>query len=168
MSNNGTAARKNRSGCPALVGLINQGHEIIVTHGNGPQVGMINLAFDSASATGDKVAPWHFPECAAMSQGYIGDHLQNAIMRELRNESMPWYVATVVTQTVVDENDPAFQKPTKPIGGIYTSIPPGPDEGSIPTGVLRRGRRAGLAADGGFAQAGGHRGDEVHPESAGP
>ena len=104
---------------PSLVGLIKQGHEIIVSHGNGPQVGMIKLAFDSASAAGDKVASMALPECTAMSQGYIGAHLQNAILREVRKEGMPWYAATVVTQVVVDEKDPAFQKPTKPIGAFY-------------------------------------------------
>ena len=105
--------------CPALVGLISQGHEIIVSHGNGPQVGMIHLAFDEASKVNGKVAPMPLQECTAMSQGYIGYHLQKGIAKELRLQKMPWQVATVVTQVVVDENDPAFRNPTKPIGAFY-------------------------------------------------
>lgn len=105
--------------CPALVGLISQGHEIIVSHGNGPQVGMINLAFDVASGINEKIAPMPLQECTAMSQGYIGYHLQKGIARELRRQKMPWQVATVVTQVVVDPADEAFKRPTKPIGAFY-------------------------------------------------
>ena len=111
-------ARLNEA-APSLIGLIKQGHEIIVSHGNGPQVGMIQKAFDTAAEAGAKVATMALPECTAMSQGYIGAHLQNAILREVRKEGMPWYAATVVTQVVVDRDDPAFQKPTKPIGAFY-------------------------------------------------
>lgn len=99
--------------CPALVGLIHQGHEIIISHGNGPQVGMIQAAFDTAAKTNPKVAPMPLPECTAMSQGYIGYHLQQGMRRTLRANGMPWQVATVVTQVVVDPDDPAFGEPTK-------------------------------------------------------
>lgn len=109
-----------REACPSLIGLIAQGHEIIVSHGNGPQVGMINNAFDIASVRSEKVPHMDLMECAAMSQGYIGYHLQQGILRELRLQNMPWHVATVVTQTLVDPQDEAFQKPTKPIGAFYT------------------------------------------------
>ena len=105
--------------CPALVGLIHQGHEIIISHGNGPQVGMIQAAFDTAAKTNPKVAPMPLPECTAMSQGYIGYHLQQGMRRTLRANGMPWQVATVVTQVVVDPDDPAFGEPTKPIGAFY-------------------------------------------------
>ena len=105
---------------PSLIGLIKQGHEIIVSHGNGPQVGMIKLALDTAADATDKVSRFPLPECTAMSQGYIGYHLQNGILRELRIEGMPWHVATVITQMEVDPNDPAFKNPTKPIGAFYT------------------------------------------------
>lgn len=111
---------KLRFSSKALVKLIMQGNEIIVSHGNGPQVGMINLAFEDASRGSDKVVPLEMPECTAMSQGYIGYHLQNAIREELRDRKMPWHAASIVTQVVVDENDPAFRNPTKPIGGFYT------------------------------------------------
>ena len=108
--------------CPALVGLIHQGHEIIVSHGNGPQVGMIQTAFDAAAKTNPAVAPMPLPECTAMSQGYIGYHLQNAIGNELTARGLRKDVATVVTQVLVDENDPAFQHPTKPIGSFYDKV----------------------------------------------
>lgn len=105
---------------PSLIGLISQGHEIIISHGNGPQVGMINLAFQAAAAVNDKVVPMELMECTAMSQGYIGYHLQKGIKKELRRQNMPWHVASVVTQVIVDKNDPAFANPTKPIGGFYS------------------------------------------------
>lgn len=111
--------RKIDEAAPSLIGLIKQGHEIIVSHGNGPQVGMINLAFDAASQQSDKIAKMELPECTAMSQGYIGYHLQKGILKELKRVGMPWHVATVVTQVEVDEHDPAFSNPTKPIGAFY-------------------------------------------------
>ena len=98
-----------------IVDLIAEGHEVVIAHGNGPQVGMINLAFDC----GD-VPPMPFPECGAMSQGYIGYHLQNALREELLSRGMKHPVATIVTQVVVDKEDPAFQNPTKPIGSFYS------------------------------------------------
>ena len=82
---------------------------------------MIRQAFDTASAANEKVPVFELPECTAMSQGYIGFHLQKGIKKELRREGMPWHVATVVTQIVVDKDDPAFLNPTKPIGSFYTA-----------------------------------------------
>ena len=105
---------------PALVGLIKQGHEIVVSHGNGPQVGMIRLAFDAACSVTDKVCAFPLPECTALSQGYIGYHLQNGLDRELRREGLPWQAVTVVTQVEVDAADPAFENPTKPIGAFVS------------------------------------------------
>lgn len=105
---------------PSLVDLIRQGHEIIISHGNGPQVGMIKLGLDMAADASSKISRFPLPECTAMSQGYIGSQLQNGILRELRAKKMPWYVATVVTQIEVDPNDPAFDNPTKPIGAFYS------------------------------------------------
>lgn len=102
-----------------LIGLIAQGHEIIVSHGNGPQVGTISLAFDLASAIDQHIPAMELPECTAMSQGYIGYHLQQAMAAELRRQSMPWHVATVVTQVEVRSDDPAFAVPTKPVGRFY-------------------------------------------------
>ncbi|MHB9856932.1 carbamate kinase [Streptomyces sp. YIM S03343] len=104
---------------PALVGLISLGHEIILSHGNGPQVGAISLAFDTASQHNERVPAMDLPECTAMSQGYIGYHLQQGINKELSAQKMPWHVATVVTQVEVAADDPAFDTPTKPIGSFY-------------------------------------------------
>ena len=102
-----------------IVDLIQDGNEVVIAHGNGPQVGMINLGLDTAAKEGAIKSDMPFPECGAMSQGYIGYHLQNAIGNELRRRGMDKEVATVVTQVVVDENDPAFLHPTKPVGGFY-------------------------------------------------
>ena len=90
-----------------IVDLIEAGNEVVVAHGNGPQVGMINLGLSTAAESG------------AMSQGYIGYHLQNAIGNELAARGISKGVATVVTQTLVSEDDPAFQHPTKPVGAFY-------------------------------------------------
>ncbi|MDU5082691.1 carbamate kinase [uncultured Tissierella sp.] len=95
-----------------IVDLIEKGHEVIIAHGNGPQVGMINLAMEEVSMP--------FPECIAMSQGYIGYHLQNRIYEELNRRNINKDVVTIVTQVVVDENDEALQNPTKPIGRFYS------------------------------------------------
>lgn len=104
----------------SIVDLIEAGNQVILSHGNGPQVGMINLAMDQASKSEAGTPEMPFPECGAMSQGYIGYHLQNAIQNELRLRGIKKSVATIVTQVVVDKNDPAFQNPTKPVGSFYT------------------------------------------------
>jgi len=103
-----------------IVDLIAQGNQVIIAHGNGPQVGMINLGMSSAAEAGTIKAAMPFPECGSMSQGYIGYHLQNAINNEMTARGMTIPVGTLVTQVLVDENDPAFQKPTKPIGAFYS------------------------------------------------
>ena len=103
-----------------IVDLIADGHEVIIAHGNGPQVGMINLAMDVASKSSAATPEMPFPECGAMSQGYIGYHLQNAIREELLERDMKIPVATVVTQVIVDKNDSAFETPTKPVGAFYS------------------------------------------------
>ncbi len=112
------AAVKNTTG--SIIDLLEEGHQIILTHGNGPQIGMINLAFELATASKEKTPAMPFPECGAMSQGYIGYHLQNALGREIRSRGITKSVATIVTQVVVDPNDGAFSRPTKPIGSFYS------------------------------------------------
>ena len=102
-----------------IVDLIAQGNEVVIAHGNGPQVGMINLGMSTAAEAKAIKSDMPFPDCGAMSQGYIGYHLQNAIGNELAERGMNKEVATVVTQVLVDENDPAFQNPTKPVGAFY-------------------------------------------------
>jgi carbamate kinase len=103
-----------------IVDLIEAGNQVVIAHGNGPQVGMINLAMSTAANAKAIKSDMPFPECGAMSQGYIGYHLQNSIRNELKKRGVKKSVATVVTQVLVDENDPAFQHPTKPIGAFYT------------------------------------------------
>lgn len=103
-----------------IVDLIEHGNQVILAHGNGPQVGMINLAMDTASKTAASTPEMPFPECGAMSQGYIGFHLQNAIREELLSRGLETPVATVITQVVVDKDDPAFGRPSKPIGSFYS------------------------------------------------
>lgn len=103
-----------------IVDLVEEGYEVIVGHGNGPQVGMINLAMEYSANNGGNTPLMPFPECGAMSQGYIGYHLQQAIQRELKARNIEKECASVVTQVVVDKNDSAFQKPTKPVGSFYS------------------------------------------------
>ena len=103
----------------SIVDLIKQGHNVVVGHGNGPQVGMINSAFiESEKAINSPVMP--FAECGAMSQGYIGYHLIQSIKNELNANGINKNVACVVTQVEVDKNDERFQNPTKPIGSFFT------------------------------------------------
>ena len=105
----------------SILDLIESGNKVIIGHGNGPQVGMINTALDIAAKAESKIPQMPFPECGAMSQGYIGYHLQNAIKNEAaRRGKADMPVATVVTQTLVDENDPAFKNPTKPVGAFMS------------------------------------------------
>lgn len=108
-----------RAAAPALVGLIEEGYEIVISHGNGPQVGLIQQVFQHGAQAGIAPEGFDLPECTALSQGYIGYHLQQCILRELRNRSLPWHVSTVVTQVEVDPADPAFDTPTKPVGSFY-------------------------------------------------
>ena len=102
-----------------IVDMVAEGINVVVSHGNGPQVGMINNAFDYASTHDGKTPAMPFPECGAMSQGYIGYHLQNSIANELAARGIQKTVGTLVTQVLVDEADPAFQKPSKPVGAFY-------------------------------------------------
>ena len=103
-----------------LADLVEKGYELVIGHGNGPQVGMINLAMEYSSQRGGGTPFMPFPECGAMTQGYIGYHLQQALQEELRRRGIAKPVVTLVTQVVVDENDPGFQHPTKPVGSFYT------------------------------------------------
>ena len=100
----------------SIVHLIKLGNEVVIVHGNGPQVGMINLAFTESTSAPDMP----FPECGAMSQGYIGFHIQNAIQNALKDEGIQRNVATVVTQVLVDKDDPLFKSPSKPVGAFYS------------------------------------------------
>ena len=105
----------------AIVDLLAHGHRVVVTHGNGPQVGMIHLAFEAAAATQTHSPHLPMSVCVALSQGYIGYDLQNALREELLDRGMEVPVATLITQVIVDEHDPAFQHPTKPIGSHFSA-----------------------------------------------
>ena len=100
----------------AIVDLIIDNNEVAIVHGNGPQVGMINLAFETSKETPNMP----FPECSAMSEGYIGYHIQNALYNALNAKGVNKTVATVVTQVLVDPKDPLFLSPSKPIGSFYS------------------------------------------------
>ena len=103
--------------CEHVAQISSQGYEIAVVHGNGPQVGRIVMASEAAK----EVTPaMPFDVCGAMSQGYIGYHIQQCLRYALNMQNRHVPVVTVATQVVVDENDPAFQNPTKPIGPFYT------------------------------------------------
>ena len=100
----------------AITDLIIDNNEVAIVHGNGPQVGMINLAFETSKETPNMP----FPECGAMSEGYIGYHIQNALYNSLKEKGVNKTVCTVVTQVLVDPNDPLFLNPSKPIGSFYS------------------------------------------------
>ena len=102
-----------------VVPLVKQGHDILLNHGNGPPVGVINLAFEDSYENKD-IPYMPFPECTAMSQGYIGYHLQKGLRDVLEKEKIQKEIVALVTQVIVDSNDPSFQNPTKPVGPFYT------------------------------------------------
>ncbi len=105
----------------AIADLIEEGHEVVVAHGNGPQVGMIQAAMAELTRSDpEKYIPCPLSVCVAMSQGYIGYDLQNALREELLDRGIVKGVSTVLTQVEVDPNDPAFQHPTKPIGSFMS------------------------------------------------
>ncbi|MDR3242181.1 MAG: carbamate kinase [Lactobacillaceae bacterium] len=109
--------KKAKGSAKSIADLIVAGHQVVIVHGNGPQVGKIRLAFEKADE-GKDIMP--FPECTAMSQGYIGYHLQQTIDEELVARGVNDVpVITILMQVIVDPTDPAFANPTKPIGGYY-------------------------------------------------
>ncbi len=103
--------------CEHIASISGMGYEIAVVHGNGPQVGRIVMASEAAK---DVTPAMPFDVCGAMSQGYIGYHIQQCLKYALNKSNRNVPVVTVATQMIVDEKDPAFQKPTKPIGPFYT------------------------------------------------
>ncbi|MDR1357968.1 MAG: carbamate kinase [Coriobacteriales bacterium] len=103
-----------------IADLIEAGHDVAICHGNGPQVGMIDLAFETASRTVESIDAMPLSTDGAMSQGYIGFGIQKALYRELHERSIDKVAASIVTQVLVDPADPAFENPSKPIGSFYT------------------------------------------------
>ncbi|EEQ58090.1 carbamate kinase [Clostridiales bacterium 1_7_47FAA] len=103
--------------CGYIADICCKGYEIAIVHGNGPQVGRILLASEAAR---DVTPAMPFDVCGAMSQGFIGYHIQQSLKYELNKRNMNYPVLSVTTQIVVDKDDPAFSNPTKPIGPFYT------------------------------------------------
>ncbi len=102
-----------------IVKLIKEGNQIVLTHGNGPQVGQISLAMEYASFGEVKTPLMPFAECGSMSQGYIGYQLQQALQDEMERQKVKKDCVTLITQVLVDASDTAFNNPTKPIGAFY-------------------------------------------------
>lgn len=105
--------------CDYIAQISCSGYEMAIVHGNGPQVGRIVLACETAK---EVVPPMPFDVCGAMSQGYIGYHLQQSLKYALNKHNRNVSVVTVATQMIVDKDDKAFQNPTKPIGAFYTKV----------------------------------------------
>lgn len=103
-----------------IVKLIKEGNKIVLTHGNGPQVGQIALAMEYAHQGSINTPLMPFAECGSMSQGYIGYQLQQVLQDEMERQKVKKDCVTVITQVLVAANDPAFQNPTKPIGAFYS------------------------------------------------
>ena len=104
-----------RKAASVIADLAEEGYQIVITHGNGPQVGLVNLAFENSN-----VPSMPFAECGAMTQGYIGYHLQQCLKNELMKRNISKECISIVTQVMVDENDPAFSDPSKPIGSFLS------------------------------------------------
>jgi len=100
-----------------MVNVVKKGYELILVHGNGPQVGNLLIQMEAAA---DRIPPYSLDICDAMTEGSMGFMLERALVNELRRHSIDKDVASLVTQVVVDKDDPAFAKPTKPVGPFYT------------------------------------------------
>ncbi|MDO5718070.1 MAG: carbamate kinase [Tissierellia bacterium] len=104
----------------SIADLVESGARVTICHGNGPQVGMIKKAMDTATNADESIPMMPFPECGAMSEGYIGYHLQSALHNELKSRNLDINVVSLVTQVLVDANDQSFNNPTKPIGNFMS------------------------------------------------
>jgi len=108
-----------RSTSKKIVELVKAGYQVVVTHGNGPQVGLVTDCFDTYKIDHD-IDRFTMSVCVSITQGYIGYDLQNMLREELLNQGLNIPVSTVITQVIVDPDDPAFNEPTKPIGLYLT------------------------------------------------
>lgn len=111
--------RNSQKAAELMVQIIKKGYEVILVHGNGPQVGNLLIQMEEAA---NKIPLFSLDVCDAMTEGSMGFMLEKALVNELRKSSIDKDVATVITQVVVDKGDPAFQKPTKPVGPFYTKF----------------------------------------------
>ncbi|WP_297790186.1 carbamate kinase [uncultured Anaerococcus sp.] len=104
----------------ALVDIIEKYERVAIVHGNGPQVGVINLGLAKGAEVDESLPKFPLVECVSLSQGYIGYHLQQAIGNEIEKRDLDKKVVTIISQVEVAKNDPAFSEPTKPIGTFYS------------------------------------------------
>ena len=111
--------RNARKAAELMVHIVRKGYELIVVHGNGPQVGNLLIQMEEAVT---KIPPYTLDVCDAMTEGSMGFMLERAITNELRRRSLDKEVASLVSQVVVDKDDPAFAKPTKPVGPFYSKF----------------------------------------------
>src|SRR5208282_5466192 len=102
---------------PKVADLLERGHKIVLTHGNGPQVGATLLRHEAAK---NIVPPFPLDACGAETQGFIGYMIQQALRNELKSRGIDKFVVTMITRVIVDKHDSAFQNPTKPIGPYYS------------------------------------------------
>jgi len=102
-----------------IADVIERGYKVVITHGNGPQVGATLLRHDAGMKVYN-LPPFPMDVAGSETQGFIGYMIQQALRNELKSRKIDKYVATIVTRTIVDENDPAFTNPTKPVGAFYT------------------------------------------------
>lgn len=109
--------RNAQKAAELMVHIVKKGYELIVVHGNGPQVGNILIQQEAAA---DRIHPYTLDICDAMTEGSMGYMLEKAITNELRRNSLDKEVVCVISQVVVDRDDPAFDRPTKPVGPFYT------------------------------------------------
>jgi carbamate kinase len=100
-----------------MVHIVKKGYELIIVHGNGPQVGNLLIQMEEAVT---KIPPFSLDICDAMTEGSMGVMMEKSIINELRRNSLDKEVASLITQVIVDKDDPAFQNPTKPVGPFYT------------------------------------------------
>ena len=153
-----------KSTAKALCDLIEEGHQVVVVHGNGPQVGMINNAMTALTHEDQAQPNTPLSVCVAMSQAYIGYDLQNALREELRKRGfMRTPVVTVVTQVRVDPEDPAFENPSKPIGKFLTKEEA--DFQAKAYGHVMKEDAGRLPPCGCFSQASGNRRAGCHQQS---
>jgi carbamate kinase len=101
-----------------MVHVVKKGYELILVHGNGPQVGNLLIQMESAA---DRIPPYSLDICDAMTEGSMAYMLEKSLVNELRRNSLDKEVASIVTQVIVDRDDPAFEHPTKPVGPFYTA-----------------------------------------------
>ncbi len=106
-----------QSAARLMIHIVKKGYDLIIVHGNGPQVGNLLIQMEEAI---NKIPPFSLEVCDAMTEGSMGFMLEKALINELRKNSLDKEVATLVTQVVVDKEDPAFEKPSKPIGPFYS------------------------------------------------